>query len=66
MQKTVVIRVVSVIRHPLYGKNIKKAKKYKAHYEGENIQAGDRVKIIETRPYSKEKHFRVLEVLGKQ
>ena len=66
MQKTVVVKVVSISRHPLYGKNIKKAKKYKAHYEGENIQVGDRVKIIENRPYSKEKHFRVLEILNKQ
>ncbi len=66
MQKTVVVKVVSVYRHPLYGKNIKRAKKYKAHYESGNIQPGSRVRIVEDRPYSKEKHFRVLEILAKE
>lgn len=65
MQKTAVVMVERKVRHPLYQKTVKKTKRYKAHYEQTNLKLGDRVKIQETRPLSKEKHFRIIEV-GKQ
>lgn len=65
MQKTVVVMVERKVRHPLYQKTVKKTKRYKAHYEQTNLKLGDRVKIQETRPISRDKHFRIIEV-GKQ
>ncbi len=63
MDKTVVVSVVRVTRHPLYGKVIKLSKKYKAHDETNDAKTGDRVRIRECRPISKEKKFFVEEVL---
>ena len=63
MDKTVVVSVVRVTRHPLYGKVIKLSKKYKAHDEHNDAKMGDRVRIRECRPISKEKKFFVEEVL---
>ncbi|MDN5293881.1 MAG: small subunit ribosomal protein [Eubacteriales bacterium] len=63
MDKTVVVAVESVVRHPLYGKTIKKTKKFKAHDEENACRVGDTVKIMETRPLSKEKRWRVVEIL---
>lgn len=63
MQKTITVKVSRVFWHPLYKKNITRAKKYKVHDEKEEAKVGDRVKIIEARPLSKDKHFRLLEVL---
>jgi len=63
MDKTVVVSVVRVTRHPLYGKVIKLSKKYKAHNENNDAKMGDRVRIRECRPISKEKKFFVEEVL---
>lgn len=63
MQKTVVVEVERVTRHPLYGKVIRRHKKYKAHNEKADIKEGDLVKIKETRPISKHKHFEVSEKL---
>lgn len=63
MEKTVVVRVERKFRHPLYKKVIFKHKKFKAHNERFNLEEGDRVKIVETRPISKEKHFKVVEKL---
>lgn len=63
MDKTVVVSVVRVTRHPLYGKVIKLSKKYKAHDENNDAKTGDRVRIRECRPISKEKNFFVEEVL---
>lgn len=65
MQKTVVIEVERVFRHPLYKKVVRRQKKYKAHNEKFNLKDGDLVKIKETRPISKDKHFAVIEKLGK-
>jgi small subunit ribosomal protein S17 len=64
MQKTVVVKVERKFRHPLYEKVIVRHKKYKAHNEDLKLKEGDTVKIIETRPLSKDKHFRVLEKLS--
>jgi len=65
MQKTVVVKVERKFRHPLYEKVITRHKKYKAHNENFDLKEGDIVKIIETRPISKEKHFKVIEKLSK-
>jgi len=65
MQKTVVVKVERKFRHPLYEKVITRHKKYKAHNEDFDLKEGDLVKIIETRPISKDKHFKVVEKLSK-
>lgn len=63
MQKTVVVRVERVYAHPLYKKIIRKHKKYKAHNETLELVVGDMVKIAETAPTSKDKHFKVISKL---
>ena len=63
MTKTVVVRVETRRRHPLYGKTVRYVKKYKAHDESQTSRVGDRVVITETRPLSKEKRWRVVQVL---
>lgn len=64
MQKTVTVRVERTFRHPKFNKVISRAKKYYAHNEDSSIQVGQRVKIEETRPLSKLKHWRVVEVVA--
>ena len=63
MDKTVVVSIVELVRHPLYGKSVKKTVKYKAHDEENTCKIGDRVKIMETRPLSKDKRWRIVEVV---
>lgn len=63
MEKTVVVSITRVTRHPLYGKVIKTNKKFKAHNENNDAKMGDRVRIRECRPISKDKKFFVEEVL---
>lgn len=63
MEKTVVVLVQRTRRHPLYGKVIRVSKRYKAHDEANTCQFGDEVRIVESRPYSKDTHFRVEQVL---
>lgn len=65
MDKTIVVAVERSMRHPLYGKTIRKTKKYKVHDEGNECRIGDKVKIMETRPLSKEKRWRLVEILEK-
>ncbi len=65
MDKTVVVAVETVVRHPLYGKTIKKTTKFKAHDENNQCHTGDRVEIMETRPLSKEKRWRVVNIMDK-
>jgi small subunit ribosomal protein S17 len=60
MDKTVVVSVSRFVKHPLYGKFYKVSKKYKAHDEKNECKTGDKVEIIETRPISKDKRFRVI------
>ena len=60
MDKTVVVSVSRFVKHPLYGKFYKVSKKYKAHDEENLCKTGDKVKIIETRPISKDKKFKVI------
>jgi len=65
MDKTVVVRVETLRRHPRYGKTLRRARKFKAHNEGNAARQGDTVLIMETRPLSREKRWRVVRVLGK-
>lgn len=66
MQKTIVVRVERLTRHPLYKKIIRRFKKFKAHDEKNSAKAGDTVKIVESRPLSKDKRWRLLEVINKR
>ncbi len=61
MDKTVVVKVETTIPHPKYGKTVKRAKRYYAHNELGSLEIGDKVKIMETRPLSKLKCWRVIE-----
>ena len=63
MDKTVVVAVVDNIKHPLYNKIIKRTYKLKAHDENNDCHVGDRVKVMETRPLSKDKRWRLVEVI---
>ena len=65
MNKTVVVAVETPKRHPLYKKTIKRVVKYKAHDEGNECKIGDKVRIVEMRPLSKEKRWRVVEIVSK-
>jgi small subunit ribosomal protein S17 len=65
MAKTVVVAVEDRVQHPLYGKTIRRTRKYKAHDEANSCGVGDRVLLMETRPLSATKHWRVVEILEK-
>lgn len=65
MDKTVVVSVERLVRHPLYGRIIKLTTKLKAHDEQNECRVGDKVKVMETRPISKDKRWRVVNVLEK-
>ena len=65
MNKTVVVQVETLRRHPMYGKTLRHVRTFKAHNEGNEAHAGDRVLIMETRPLSKEKRWRVVQVVEK-
>lgn len=65
MDKTVVVAVERLVRHSLYHKSIKKTVKFKAHDENNECRIGDVVEIMETRPLSKEKNWRVVKILQK-
>jgi small subunit ribosomal protein S17 len=65
MDKTLVVLVESYRNHPLYKKTIRTVKRYKVHDENNDCQIGDTVKIVETRPLSKEKRWRVSEIIIK-
>lgn len=65
MDKTVVVAVEDLVRHPLYGRTIKRTVKFKAHDEGNEAKTGDRVRLMETRPLSKDKRWRVVEIVEK-
>lgn len=63
MDKSVVVAINTVRKHPLYGKYMKRTSKYMAHDEENTCNEGDRVRIMETRPLSKKKSWRVIEIL---
>ncbi|MDD3184698.1 MAG: 30S ribosomal protein S17 [Anaerostipes sp.] len=63
MDKTIVVAIEDNVKHPLYKKIIKKTYKLKAHDENNDCNIGDRVKVMETRPLSKDKRWRLVEVI---
>ena len=63
MDKTVVVAIERFTSHPLYGRRLKVTKKLKAHDESNDCRVGDKVRVMETRPLSREKRWRVVEVL---
>ena len=63
MDKTITVAVVDNVRHPLYGKIVKETYKLKAHDENNDCKIGDRVKVMETRPLSKDKRWRLVEII---
>ena len=63
MQKTIVVQISRKVPHPLYGKVIRQATKFKVHDEKNEAKIGDRVTIQETRPYSKDKRWRLVEII---
>ena len=65
MQKTVVVQIERRVPHPVYGKMVTRTKRVKAHDEENTAKTGDRVRIAETRPLSKDKRWRVLEIVGR-
>jgi len=65
MDKTVVVAVETLVRHPLYQRTIRRTKKFKAHDEENSCHTGDKVRMMETRPLSKEKRWRVIEILDR-
>ena len=65
MDKTIVVAVETKVRHPLYGKTMNRTTKFKAHDENNEAKIGDRVLIMETRPLSKDKRWRLVEIVEK-
>ena len=65
MQKTVVVTVENFRRHRLYGRTMRRTRRFKAHDETNECKVGDQVEIAESRPLSKEKHWVVTQILGK-
>ncbi|TCO75006.1 30S ribosomal protein S17 [Marinisporobacter balticus] len=63
MEKTIVVAVADFVRHPLYGKAVKRTTKFKAHDENNECRIGDRVRIMETRPLSKDKRWRLVNIM---
>jgi len=65
MDKTIVVAIEDRVKHPLYGKIVKRTYKLKAHDENNECNAGDKVRVMETRPLSKDKRWRLVEVIQK-
>ena len=65
MDKTIVVSIVDNVKHPLYGKIVKRTYKLKAHDEKNECNIGDRVRVMETRPLSKDKRWRLVENIEK-
>ena len=65
MDKTIVVAIVDHVKHPLYGKIVNRTYKLKAHDENNECNMGDTVKVMETRPLSKDKRWRLVEIIEK-
>ena len=65
MDKTIVVSIIDNVKHPLYGKFVKRTYKLKAHDENNECSIGDTVKVMETRPLSKDKRWRLVEIVEK-
>lgn len=66
MDKTVVVAVERMVADPIYGKTVRRTRRFKAHDEENRCRVGDRVRLMETRPLSKEKRWRVVEILSRK
>lgn len=65
MDKTIVVEINTTKSHPLYGRHVKYSVKFKAHDENNEAKIGDLVEVMETRPLSKDKHFRLVKIIEK-
>ncbi len=65
MDKTIVVAIENSVKHPLYKKIVKRTIKFKAHDENNECRVGDKVRIMETRPLSKDKRWRLVEIIEK-
>ena len=65
MDKTIVVSIIDNVKHPLYGKVVKRSYQLQAHDENNECKIGDRVKVMETRPLSKDKRWRLVEIVEK-
>ena len=65
MDKTIVVSIVDNVKHPLYGKIVKRTYKLKAHDEKNECKIGDRVRVMETRPLSKDKYHRLVKIIAR-
>lgn len=65
MEKTIVVAIETMVLHPIYKKRVKKTTKFKAHDENNVAQMGDKVRIMETRPLSRDKRWRLVEIVEK-
>ena len=65
MDKTIVVEITTTKSHPLYGRQVKYSKRFKAHDENNECKTGDVVEIMETRPLSADKHFRLVRIVEK-
>ena len=65
MDKTIVVAMRERVKHPLYGKIVNRTKKFKVHDENNECGIGDKVRVMETRPLSKDKHWRLVEIVEK-
>ena len=65
MDKTIVVAIKTKVRHPLYGKMVNRTRKFKAHDDNNECGIGDTVKIMDTRPISKDKRWRLVEIIEK-
>ena len=65
MDKTIVVAIETMVLHPIYKKRVKKTMKFKAHDENNVAQTGDKVRIMETRPVSRDKRWRLVDIIEK-
>ena len=65
MDKTIIVAIRERVKHPLYGKIVNRTKKFKVHDENNECGIGDKVRVMETRPLSKDKHWRLVEIVEK-
>jgi small subunit ribosomal protein S17 len=65
MNNTVIVAITTMTRHPLYKKAVKHTSRFAVHYEGHDLETGDKVRIVQTKPISKTKHYKVVEKLAK-
>jgi small subunit ribosomal protein S17 len=65
MNNTIIVAVTTMTRHPLYKKAVKHTSRFAVHYEGHEIVVGDKVRIMQTKPISKTKHYKVVEKVSK-